>query len=419
MTAAAEPSVAEFGPSDFTYLHSDGPGAPAHWGMLLTLAGGEPLTLDAVRQRVADRVGRYELFHVGVRGGRDEAPEIVVADVVDVPAHVTEVHFDGDVAVPVATLLEQPLPQPRPYWHLTLLTSPDTQHVLLKVHHSLSDGIAGAAFSALLADGSDDDLASFDRFATSPRFRVGDPDEDVLATARAAFEKQWMDGAEGRAWPTLTGHGRRETAVFSASTRALRRAARAHDASVHEFLIAAIGRAVSIAPPASDGPQSSNIRVTLPVTLDPAFRHTGNAVAVSLLNLPGDDADLASQIAHARSELALIDEGRLGLALAAVDGAPPIEWSDMRTIVAESMKRMSPDIHIGINPGFTRVHAVLGRDIAELTALSPLIGYSFSVTGLILGTRTTLGIVADPDALPGYPARFVEVLTEVIASASA
>lgn len=92
-----------------------------------------------------------------------------------------------------------------------------------------------------------------------------------------------------------------------------------------------------------------------------------------------------------------------------------MEWADLRTIVAQSMKRMSPDIHIGVNPGFTRVRSVLGRNIAELTAMSPLIGYSFSVTGLILGGRTTLGVVADSAALPGYPARFVHALTEVIA----
>lgn len=417
MTAGVQPGVADFGPSDFTYLHTDAPGAPTHWGMLLTLADGDVVTLDEVRARVGDRIDRYELFRIGVRGGRDDAPEIVVADDVDVAAHVTEERFDGDIAPRVAAILEQSLPQPRPYWNMTLLTSQDAQYILVKVHHSLSDGIAGAAFSALLADGSDEDLSSFDRFATSPRFRVGAPDDNVLAGARAAFEKQWMDGEEGRAWPALTDGGHRESAVFSASTRELRRAARAHGASVHEFLVAAIGTAVSIAPPVSDGPQSSNIRVTLPVTLDPEFRHTGNAVAVSLLNLPGDDTDLDSQIARARSELTLIDSERLGLALASVDGAPPIAWSDMRTIVSESMTRMSPDIHIGINPGFTRVHSVLGRPIAELTAMSPLIGYSFSVTGLILGTRTTLGIVADRDALAGYPARFVEALTAVVAAA--
>ncbi|GAA4665038.1 wax ester/triacylglycerol synthase domain-containing protein [Gordonia humi] len=406
------PGVAEFGPTDFTFLHTDGPGAPSHWGMLLELGDGDPLTLDAVRARAAERIAGYELFRIGVRGGRDDAPEIVVADDVDVAAHVTEERFD-DVHASVAAILEQPLPQPNPYWRLTLLTSTDSQYLLLTVHHSLSDGIAGAAFAALLADS--DDLSSFDRFATSPRFRVGAPDEDRLAAARAAFEQQWADGVEGRGWPTLTDGGRRETAVFSASTRDLRRAARAHEASVHEFLVAAIGSALSIAPPT--GTTARNIRVNLPVTLDPSFRHTGNAVAVALLNLPGEVSDLDAQIARARDELKLIEERDLGLALAATDDGPDIAWADMRQIVASSMERMSPDVHIGINPGFTQVRSVLGRPITRLTAFSPLIGYSLSVTGLILGARTTLGVIADPDALPGYAARLVEVLGEVIGQA--
>ena len=79
-----------------------------------------------------------------------------------------------------------------------------------------------------------------------------------------------------------------------------------------------------------------------------------------------------------------------------------------RLLSGASMKKMSPDIHVGINPGFTRVRTVLGAPIAGLTALSPLVGYSFSVTILILGSRTSFGIVYDPAALPGYGGTFVE-----------
>jgi diacylglycerol O-acyltransferase / wax synthase len=79
---------------------------------------------------------------------------------------------------------------------------------------------------------------------------------------------------------------------------------------------------------------------------------------------------------------------------------------------------MSPDIHIGINPGFSRLRSVLGKPITELTALSPLAGYSFSVTSLILGKRTSFGIVMDPAALPpGYAATFVEHLDRVLGEA--
>ncbi|WP_132993150.1 wax ester/triacylglycerol synthase domain-containing protein [Gordonia zhaorongruii] len=421
--AGAGPTVTDFGPSDHTYLHSDAPGVPAHWAMLLDLADeGPALTLDALRERVGERVGWFDLFRVGVRGGFAREPEIVLADDVVIADHVTESLFADDAGLRrlIESQLEEPLPQPQPYWHITLLTSTRTsrQSILLKVHHSLSDGIAGAAFAGLLADVGADGPREFDRFATSPRFRVGTVDPELLAASRTAFERQWAAGDEGRSWPALTGSGRRETALYSASTRELRRAARHHGASVHEFLIAAIGRAVSVAPPVTDEPQAQNIRVTLPVTLDPSFRHTGNAVGLSLLNLPGDSADLDVQIERARAELAITETERLELALAPVDDAPPMPWADQRALVAESMKRMSPDIHIGINPGFTRSRSVLGRDFAGMTPFSPLLGYSFSITGLILGSRTSLGVVADRSALPGYPGTFVDALSAVIAEAA-
>lgn len=426
MSAVAESSVTtgvpgptEFGPPDFTYLHMDTPSRPMHWSMVLRVEGtGEPLTVDALRDRVCERVGMHEVFRTGVRNGRWRRPEIVVGDIVDVDRHVTksEVADEEALVARIADLAETHLPRPDPFWHIDLLTQADTgdQTIVLRVHHSLSDGIAGAAFAALLADGTPADLAEFDRFAASPRFRVPDIDADDLAEAKKAHHAQWQAGKDGRGWPALTKSGRRAVGLFSASTRDLRRASRVHDASVHAFLLAAIGRTLSLNPPGEAGPET--IRVTLPATLDDAYRHTGNAVSVSLLNLSGRETDLARQIDRCREQLAVFDARRPYLALAAAGPTPP--WPVMRAIVGASMSRMSPDIHIGVNPGFSRVRSVLGRRITTLTPLSPLGGYSFSVTSLILGDRTTFGIVTDPVALPGYAERFVDAFAGVLSEAT-
>lgn len=421
--AVAAPGVADFGPPDFTYLHMDTPSRPMHWAMVLEVGPGEPLTVDALRGRVRERIGLFDVFRTGVRNGRWRRPEVVVAAVadVDVDRHVTEgtVTDRADLYDRIATLCATHLPRPDPFWHITLLTSTDTddQVVLIRVHHSLSDGLAGAAFAALLADGTPADLAEFERFATSPRFRVGAITDDELAEAKSSYGEQWTAAKGRQGWPSLTRSGRREIALASASTRELRRSARHHGASVHEFLLAAIGRTVSLCPATADNARPEIIRVTLPVTLDPAFRHTGNAVSVSLLNLAGDETDLARQIERCRTELSVIETHRPELALAATDHHRPPPWPVMRAIVGASMSRMSPDIHIGINPGFSRVRSVLGRPILGLTPLSPLAGYSFSVTSLILGDRTTFGVVGDPGALPGYPARFVQQFDQVLADA--
>lgn len=411
-------SPVELTPSDHTYLHLDTKSSPMHWAMMLELSTDEPpITFDAIRSRVHERVSRYDLFRLVIAQGRWRKPQVSVADDIEIDRHVSAVDYDdsADLHHHVSTLLEAALPRTNPLWHITFFTprADGAQFVLLRVHHSLSDGIAGAAFAALLVDGTAEDLDTFDRFATSPRFRTGDIDADVLKAAKTVFGEQFSAGSKGRGWPKLTKSGRRDYHLYSTSTRELRRTAKRNGASVHEFLLAAIGRTLAIAPPPGVAPDV--IRVTLPVTNDPAFRHTGNAVVVALLNLAGNEPDLARQIERSRSELAIIDADKPELATAAPAADSPLPWALQRVIATAAMSHMSPDIHIGINPGFTRVRSVLGSKITDLTALSPLAGYSFSVTCLILGNRTSLGIVTDPGALPdGYAATFAETLDRVL-----
>ncbi|MFT4200456.1 wax ester/triacylglycerol synthase domain-containing protein [Gordonia sp. (in: high G+C Gram-positive bacteria)] len=408
------------GPQDHTYLHLDTPDRPMHWAMLLRLGAGTALDIGAVRERVAERAQRYALFRTGIAGGRWTRPKTVEVDAIDPHAQVTEAVYadEADLHAQIGDLMGSHLERGKPFWHLTVFRPWDASggnppHLLLRVHHSLSDGIAGAAFSALLADETDEDgLVEFDRFATSPRFHISGIDPDELATAKAAFGESWEAGRTGRDWPKLGRTGKREAVWHSVSTRDLRRTAKRAGASVHEYLLAAVGATVSSARPI--GTASTNIRVTLPVTLDKEFRHTGNAVAVSLLNLAGDEGSVDEQLPAIREQLARIERDRPELYLAAADDAPRAPWPIFRVLSGMSMNRMSPDIHVGINPGFTRVRTVLGAPIEDLTALSPLVGYSFSVTILILGTRTSFGIVYDGEALPGYGERFLTAFDELL-----
>lgn len=413
--------VTKLTPTDHTYLHLDTDSSPMHWAMLLELsADGGHLDHGDVRERVRERSELFELFRLGIDRGRWRRPRETVAEKVDVNRHLAAAGYADatELNQQITVLLETPLPRPQPMWHLTLFTpaGAGSQYFLLRVHHAVSDGIAGAAFAALLADGSAAELAEFERFATSPRFRTPEIDPAVLKDAKAAFAEQHAAGKTGRAWPKLTTSGRREYALYSASTRDLRRAAKAHGASVHEFLLAAVGRAISLAPPGCV--PAEIIRVTLPVTNDPEFRHTGNAVIVTPLNLAGNEPDLDRQIQRCKAELAVVERRRPELASAAPATEPALPWALRRIIGGAAMKHMSPDIHIGINPGFSRVRSVLGKPITELTALSPLAGYSFSVTSLILGKRTSFGIVIDPAALPsGYADTFIEHFDRVIGEA--
>ncbi|MFT4043887.1 MAG: wax ester/triacylglycerol synthase family O-acyltransferase, partial [Gordonia sp. (in: high G+C Gram-positive bacteria)] len=417
-TATDDLTSVTLAPPDHTYLHMDTARRPMHWAMVLEIAeDARRLDIDEVRERVRERAARYDIFRMGIANGRWRAPRVVVTETVDADRQVSADEYSDrtDLHVRIAKELETPLRRADPFWHITLYTPRNTgrQVVVLRVHHSISDGIAGAAFAALLADGSAEDLAEFDRFAASPRFHIADVDPAELATAKEAFKGQWEAAKDVRGWPALSRSGRREVAFYSISTRDVRRIARSHQASVHELLVAAIGSAVSTTPPAQRSAGAKLARVTLPVTLDAQFRHTGNAVSVSLLNLALDQPDLAAQIQRSQAELGLIEKQRPELALAATDTAPRLPWPLQRAVVNASMAHMSPDVHIGINPGFTRIRSILGAQIEYLTPLSPLAGYSFSVTALVLGTRTTFGVVADATTLAGYADTFVAAFDKV------
>ncbi len=253
MTTAITPPTEEivFGPPDHTYLHLDTPQHPMHWAMLLELGesapGSAPIALADIRERVAVRAGRSAVFRTGIVGGRWRRPRMIQVEEIDAHAQVSSSRYrdEDDLHSQIGTLMGAALERGRPFWHMTVFTPQAASgtagtYVLLRVHHSLSDGIAGAAFSALLADGTDDDLAAFDRFTTSPRFSIRGIDPEQLATAKASFGDAWSAGEPGRNWPRLTRSGQREAVWHSVSTRELRRRAKTADATVHEFLLAAV-----------------------------------------------------------------------------------------------------------------------------------------------------------------------------------
>lgn len=409
----------EFGPTDHTYLHLETAGRPMHWGLLVELAAdAAPLPVAAVRERIVERA-THPLFRTGVTAGRWRRPRMVEVAQVDPVTQASEARYtDGaDLQAQLGMLMSTHLPRGGPMWHLTLFTPAQPakhgggQLLLLRVHHSLSDGIAGGAFATLLADDAGDGLVEFDRFLTSARFAIRGIDKDRRATAKAAFGDAWKAGETGRRWPSLSKAGGREVRWHSISTRDLRRAAKNAGASSHEFVLAAVGAAISATPPTE---ASTSVRVTVPATLDKEFRHSGNAVAATLLNLAGNESAVADQLPAVREQLSNIEKTEMELYLAAADDDPRAPWPIFRALSQVSMGRMSPDIHVGVNPGFTRVRSVLGAPLTELTALSPLVGYSFSVTAVVLGTRTSFGIVYDAEALPGYGDRFVNTFAGLL-----
>jgi diacylglycerol O-acyltransferase len=421
-TVAGNSELIRLTPIDLTYLHMESRSRPMHWALAIRLTpGAAPVTVDQLRDRVRDRSRLFTVFGLGVQHGRwRRATETLAADW-DAGAHANAVSVDDEASLlsTIAGLMQGRLRGPKPMWDVTLVTRRDTQTqlILLRVHHCLSDGIAGAAFAALLADADNETLREFDRFGTSPRFCLEQPSPDIIRQARRALLGQWRGAKQWHRWPRLTRSGRREIALYSFSTREIRRAALDRHASVHEYLLAVAGCAISVSPPSARA--IPRVRVALPVTLDSDMRHTGNAVAVGLVNLSGSERRLETQLACVRDELLTVQHRRPELALSHLATVGQrLPWAVQRIVTKATMAVLNPEVHIGVNPSYSSIRSVWGHRIADIVPLSPLAGYSLSVTILLLGDRTTFGIVADGRALPGYAETFKRQLDQALSGRS-
>jgi hypothetical protein len=404
---------------DLDFLRVETHAEPMQWSMVFELDGDgqSPIGIAELKERVRERAHGYDLFSTRIAPRSWRAPRVLQAQSWN-PA--TQVHAldstDHDTTQQqIARLMANHLSFDHPPWEVTLLTqaNPAKQFIVLRVHHCLSDGVAGAGFAALLADSDHAGLSDLERFITSERFQLRLPPRKVLRTARLAFVSQWWAGRGSSGWPRLTESGRRDVGLHSEPTRVVRVNARSVNASTHEYLVATIGSAISIAPPDAFVPR--RIRVAFPVTFDLARRHTGNAWDMALVNLPGAEAELRAQLDNSQNELAEVQRAHPEYFLPSISGsAKVLPWSLQRAMAHLTWSVIRPAIHIGVVPGLMHPRSVLARKVTAVFGLSPLAVNSLSVTIVVLGDTTTFGIIADPDALPGYARRLAEAIGQVI-----
>jgi diacylglycerol O-acyltransferase len=400
---------------DRFFLELETPWRGAHWALVMELedaadggssTAGKALSPSAIQVRVRERIEMYPLFKLGVTGGRWRQPELQEYSVDQALTCVSsamvsdEQHF-RDL---LSQLLAVPLTRDRPSWRIILINQrqPEVQRLVLLVHHSMSDGVAGAGYTALLADGDDNQLRQLDRFVHSGRYPAPSVPVKVFRTAAKALVSSWNDGRGSRRLPKLGKNRHRAVATLQLPTAKLRHAASKLSASTSEFLVAAIGAgltdSVAAALPAHQHP--ATFRAYVPATLDTELRHTGNAVSMVLVNLPGGGVTQEQRIASARDQLRTIAERQTALALPAVaqlSGTTP--WPAQCAASRIMMTIMAPDLHLGINPSYVKLDAVLGRKLGSIYPLSPLLGNVLSLTCQIVAGSVYIGIVWDPDTL--------------------
>jgi diacylglycerol O-acyltransferase / wax synthase len=405
----------DFSGLDRFFLQVETDRRPTHWALVFDLAaddaaeswsGTVAVNVEALRARIRARIERYPMFRLGADGSHRKQPILREYGVETALSCVSSaaVADERQCQELLSSMLAQPLTQDRPSWRAVLIDQarPRLQRLALLVHHSVSDGIAGAGYAALFIDGDDTQLRQLERYVRTERYAAPPVAASEFVPAVCALTSSWRSGVRSRRLPQLTTGSRRAVSALEIPTAQVRRAAAAFGAGTSEFLVAAIGAAVAdtarVALPAHERP--STLRAFLPATLDNDLRHSGNAVSMVLVNLAGGEADLNQRIATARAQLAIISDTNAALALPAISRVVSrLPWAAQRTAARATLAILAPDLHLGINPAYMNVQSILGRVVTGIQPLSPLLGNALSFTCLVLGRAIYIGIVWDPDAL--------------------
>ncbi|MFD6159988.1 wax ester/triacylglycerol synthase domain-containing protein [Nocardia sp. NPDC060256] len=394
---------------DCIHLRLDSIGHPMHWMLGLRLEPGDPITIEQLRARVAERAREHEMYRWRLPDRLRRRPRFLGAEVdPGQRVHEAAVADRSGLLRVIERLMATPMTRTAPLWDITLVDETDRggQTVLLRVHHCLSDGLAAPGFAALIVDtvGATD----YDRFVTAQRF----PFTRAL-TWRTCTEvpRQYRAARSvrqgGRVLPFPPRECVRQVITFSVPVRRLRQHAANAAGSSTEYLLATVAEAYR---QVTQRVPESDLRIMLPVTFDQELRHTGNATGSAFLDVDMSGARMADRVRAVRERLSAIDPVAQARALASAGvDLQYLPWRAQTRLMAR-MVRDTCQLSVSITPGFALRYTVFGRAVTATLPLSPLMADELMVTTLIMRDQLTVGLVADPRVLPCALPEFADCL---------
>jgi diacylglycerol O-acyltransferase / wax synthase len=271
--------------------------------------------LDRLRAAITDRIGgstvgalRRLAQRVHVEG-RILSWESCDPDLTWHVREVEPVAGAAGLADLAATMMTVPLPQDRPRWELLVVpgAGPAGPGIILRLHHSVADGVAGVRLvQQLFGDAPSPSLPPTPPI-TRPPHATTSPASPGSAPPRPT-----------RRWRSLATSVSRVSAVFRATVPptvllgpigprrgvafaevdlgSLGRAAKAAGATVNDALLAAVAVAVEATLRAGGQPVPPVLPASVPVAL-PGRGTSGNAVGVMAVPLPTGEPDTAARLA--------------------------------------------------------------------------------------------------------------------------
>lgn len=401
--------------------------------------------ITRLRQRVVGPTAGIGTPHWELVGDFDLADHVRV---VAMPNGVDESAVAA-VAGPMAT---EPFRRDRPLWELAYLEPPSGRSaVVLKVHHSLTDGVGGIGLLDVILDRSRDDLPADPHTVPIPVPGRPPPrtDEQRSATVRRIVDVPWDAAAAGTtaafhpvrtvtgAWEAVRSAGRllapsSDPLSPLMTARSMERTAgthevdlaRLHDAAArhgctinHAFFAGVVGGLASYH--RERGSDLRRLRVTMPVS----FRRNddgaaGNQWAPVRFVVPTDITDpvdrmlaMRSLVVSSRREKALsFSHSLAGL----VQVLPPVLSSGVVGGMVHGV-----DLTLTNVPGLTEPHFLAGASVDRIYAFAPTAGAALNV-GFVshldvgcIGVLSDAAAVTEPDLLHQLIGEAMDDLVEV------
>jgi diacylglycerol O-acyltransferase len=447
-------------PADAAWLHMDQPTNLMVVNSVLWF--DEPVDWDRCRRVFLERVvGRFDRF----RQLAVEGPPLVA------PRWEDDADFDPDlqfhhVALPaphdrralqdlVADRIATPLDRARPLWEVHLIDGlGEGAAVLVRIHHSVADGIALARVMLTLTDGDDAD--------GTPGIESSHPEHEPPLADRLGPAAPLARAAEGVARAGLRtllhpGHVAElaGAAVDDAHTLAklllpwsdpdspikgplqrahrvawstpielwrVKRAAHAFDATVNDVVVSAvagaIGRHLRLR-----GDETDRLHALVPFNLrpldEPLPRELGNRFGLVLLGLPVGVPDPVDRLLSVKDEMSAIKRGHEGPIAYGILGlmgrTPPVV--ERRLIDFFSAKG---SIVLTNVPGPQRTLSLAGTPLRGVLVWAPCSGrVGMSVSVFSYDRKVTVGFLADAGLVPDPQALADGFRAEVLALARA
>lgn len=385
---------------DSYFLQIETPRHPMHWALIIALNDSDPaISFTDLRDRVRERFVQYELFRLGIVQNRWQKPKRVVWPDWD-PLRNMSLHWAADpsaVQLRLNHLMATPIDAAGPLWQLELIEqeSPRRQLLVLRVHHCLSDGLAGTGFGVLFADGDPRKIRDFERFLVSDNFS---PATDALDKDPVMeFTKLWLSGATlRRQLPRISRNGDRAIAYGKEAAGPVRAAAAENSASLPEHLIAVTGEVLGRRSEKLRG----NVRLGVAVSLDDSLRHTGNATSLNFTDVP-PWGSRSERVASIKQQNARAQRSHLELAwIVSLERGRNLPWPIQRAVSRATSNLFRFDASVTISPILVTVDSVLGSRVAGVFGFVSPARMAITIVYLLSGSHVSFGITADPHVIP-------------------